>query len=278
VTLLRFAVSAWVLVMLARGARAAWGQRRLALLVWRRVRPRHVLGSLALLLVVVSVAGVLLTVVPPLRFGLGSLVGLGGNAIFAPLEQAAAGSATATGTASGTDWPLLLGSTAFLGLLALLLPWFAFVEEEVFRAGLEDAAPAREVRVALWFGLVHLVMLVPVGAALAIGVAGLVYGRIYRHAHARADGRDLPRPLAEAFRPTRRSAAAADRARSGHGPEDPDAPPAGDGEAPAVTLVDRTPERRQAQAVLASTVWHATFNTLVVGLVWLSLALTALGY
>ncbi|MFP5310106.1 MAG: hypothetical protein ACLGIR_11080 [Actinomycetes bacterium] len=269
-TAVRLVVSALVLVLLARGARVAWSQRRLALLVWRSVRPRHVVGSLGLLVLVGGTASVLLATVPPLRLGVGSLLGFGGNAVFAPLEQAAASSATATGTASGVDWPLLLGSTLFLGLLATLMPWFAFVEEEVFRAGLEDASPAQEVVAALRFGLVHLVMLVPVAATLAIAVAGWVYGRVYRRAHARADGGDVPEPVARAFRSTRRSAAAAQRARRAAVPTPTAAPE-------TMLVVDRTPERRQAVAVLASTVWHATFNTVVVGLVWLSLALAALG-
>jgi hypothetical protein len=38
---------------------------------------------------------------------------------------------------------------------------------------------------ALRFGLAHLIMLVPLSAALAIAVAGFAYGQIYRRAYAR---------------------------------------------------------------------------------------------
>lgn len=267
-SLVRLVVAAWVAVLLVRAGRAAWHQRALVRLVWSRIRPRHVLGSLALLVVVLSTAIVLLTTVPWLGYGLGSLIGLGGNAVFAPLEEAVARSGAAAG--GGPDWFLALVATVFLGALGALLPWLAFVEEEVFRAGLEDASLPREIGAALLFGLAHLIMLVPVAAGLAIAVAGLTYSRIYRRAYHRVDPAvAVPRPVARAFRPTRRSARAAERARAARtarAPVDPG----------ALEVVDLGPERRQAQAVLASTVWHTTFNTLVVTLVWLSVLAGAL--
>lgn len=267
-SLLRLLIAAWVLAMLARAARAAWSQRRLVLTVWGRVRVRHLLGSLGLLAVVLAVSVTLLEMVPVTRFGLGTLIDTGGNAVFTPLLEAARRS-PATGS-GGPDWLLAGGASVFLGLLAAVLPWLAFVEEEMFRAGLEIASPAREVGVALVFGAAHLVMLVPVAAALAIAVAGLAYGRIYRRAHRRADGGPLPPPVAAAFRPTRRSARAAEQARSRHAAPGTPVP------APSAPVVDRTPERRQAAAVLASTVWHTTFNTIVVVLVWAGVTVAAL--
>lgn len=253
-TTLRLLLAAWILFTLARATRAGWRQRRLVVAVWRAIRPRHVVGSLALLAVVGTLATVLIDRVPGMSVGLGHLLGVTGNAVFVPLSEAVAHAGPAP--ARGPDWVLIGLSTGFLGLLTALLPWLAFVEEEVFRAGLEDASPPREAAAALVFGLAHLVMLVPVGAALAIAVAGLVYGRLYRRAHRRADGRSLPVPVALAFRPTRRSAAAADRARTSDG--------------------DPRPERRQAAAVFASTVSHTTFNTTVVVVVWLGIVISAL--
>lgn len=261
--LLRLAIVGWILLLLVRAARAAWHQRALVVTVWRRIRPRHVVGSFGLLVMVVTVAGLLLTTVPWLGYGLGSLIGFEGNAVFAPLEEAAARAGPAP--AAGPDWLFLALTTGFLGFLIVLLPWLAFVEEEVFRAGLERASPTVEVRAALWFGLVHLVMLVPLAAALAIAVAGFVYGRIYRAAYRRAGGGDVPAPVARAFRSTRRSAAAAAAERQAA----PGALALADG--PLDVAVDRRPERRQAEATLASAVWHTTFNTLVIVLVWVSI-------
>ncbi|HEX9887967.1 MAG TPA: hypothetical protein VGA69_00695 [Nitriliruptorales bacterium] len=260
---LRLLVAVLVLFLLGRAAIVAWQQRALAFEVWRRTRWRHLAGAAGLLIGVSTIAILLIEWVPPMRWGLGNLVGFTGNAVFVPLEEAAA--AAGPPPASGPDWVLIGLTTLFLGPLVLLLPWLAFVEEEVFRAGLEATTPLQEGWWALRFGLAHLVMLVPLGATLAIGAAGLVYGRVYRHAHARWSGEPLPAPVRRAFRPTRRSARAADLARR------PVPAVAGWGE----PLLDRDPERRQAYGVLASTVWHATFNSFVVVTVWLAIVIAA---
>lgn len=266
---LRLLVAGWVVAMLVRASRGAWRQRRLTVAVWRRVRWRHVAGSFALLGVVGTVATVLLTAVPGTSLGLGSLIGASGNAVFLPLEEAVAHAGPVP--TSGPDWVLIVLVTLFLGVLAALFPWLAFVEEEVFRAGLEDASWPRELATALVFGLAHLVMLVPVGAALAIGVAGVFYGRVYRAAYARTDGRGVPPDVVAAYRPTRRAEAAARRTWERRAAEDA-AEEAATG--PVVTVA-APPERRQAEAVLAATVWHATFNTTVVAVLWLAVVLSA---
>lgn len=275
-TLLRLAISLWILVVLVQAARAAWRHRDLTGLIWRSIRPRHVAGAVALLAVVTATAAVLVVAVPPLRIGLGHLIGFTGNAVFVPLEEAVR--ATGPVPVNGPDWGALGVSSVFLGLLLVLLPWLAFVEEEIFRAGLETASRWQQARAALVFGLVHLVMLVPVGAALAIAVAGAVYGRIYRRAWHRDDGRAVPRPVARAFRPTRRSAAAAAQVRA-HATQPLQSerqPRAGSAEAEVAVRSDPRPELRQANAVLESAVWHTTFNSMIVVLVWVAIAYEAL--
>jgi hypothetical protein len=175
---LRLLVALVVVGLLARTVRPAWRHRDLALRVWSGIRPRHLLGGAALLALVLSVAVALLAYVPVTRIGLGTLIGLSGNAVFAPIERVAAPGA-------GVDvLPLLLAGGFLLALLALF-PWLAYTEELTFRRGLERAGLARELWVALRFGLAHLIMLVPLGAALAIAVAGFAYGRIYRRAYRR---------------------------------------------------------------------------------------------
>lgn len=265
VTVVRLAIAGWVLVALGRASRGAWAHRRLIVTIWSRVRPGHLVGAVGLLVLVVAAASALIAWVPALDLGLGTLVGTSSNAVFTPLEEVVA--RTSPADVGAVDWTLLLASSAFLLPLVVLLPWLAFVEEEVFRAGLEDASVLGELRAALVFGLAHLVMLVPLGAALAVGACGWVYGRVYRRAHARSDGSEVPGAVLRSFRPTRRSRTAADRARTPHGV----LVAAGVG-----GLEDRSPERRQADAVLASAVWHTTFNTLVVLAVWATLVAAAL--
>jgi hypothetical protein len=198
--------------------------------VWRRIRPHHVVGSLGLLVVVAGFAFTLMTQVPGMDFGLGRLLGLHGNAVFAPVEEAAARAGAGTATDGTADSALLAGIIAFLVLLLALFPWLAYVEERAFREGLEDATFGQEVWTALRFGLLHLVMLIPIGAALAVGLAGFVYGRLYRAAYRRAERRVTERPGLFGI--------------------------------PVGVSAER--RRLRAEAVMASTVWHTTFNSLIV--------------
>ncbi len=112
------------------------------------------------------------------------------------------------------------------------------MEERTFREGLEDAGPLREAWTALRFGLIHLVMLIPIAAALAIAVAGFIYGRIYRRRH-------------------RKAAARTEEVEGPFG---------------FPVTVAPSPARVRGEAVLEATVWHTTFNSLIVVLVYLGFA------
>lgn len=235
-----------VVGLLGRTLTPAWRNRALALRVWGRIRPRHVLGCLGLLAVVGGVVVGLTLLVPVTGLGLGSLLfGFDGNAVFAPLEQVSVltGAGTLAEPVPAPDappgsaapapsrLPLIVVGALFLGVLVALLPWLAYVEEKVFREGLEGASPGRELWVALRFGLLHMLMLVPLAAALGIAVAGFAYGRAYRRAYARAASVEQRGPF-------------------------------------GLVVVGPAPRTRaRDEAVLAATTWHATFNTLVVLLV-----------
>jgi hypothetical protein len=225
-----------VVALLARAAVNAWRARVLAVRVWRGIRPRHVVGSLGLLVVVVGLAWTLLTVAPVTGFGLGSLVGLTGNVVFAPLDAVSGGDLSDPSTPLGA--PLVATMVVLFTVLLALFPFLAYAEERTFRLGLEHAGRRAQAVAALRFGLAHLLMLVPVAAALAIGVAGYAYGRVYRSAYHRA-----------------RAAAVS-------------AVP--DGLAPLTG-----PTHWRAAALLASTTWHATFNSVLVLLVLLAVLLDA---
>jgi hypothetical protein len=253
--LLRTAVVALVLVLLLRAARAAWGRRDLALRVWRAIRPRHVLGSVALLAVVLATMLGLLVLAPVTGYGLGDLVGLEGNVVFAPIDgaldaPAAPPAGGADAAPPGVPWVEVLGVTAFLAALVALFPHLAHAEEQAFRAGWEDLPPYRQVLSALRFGLAHLVMLIPLAAALAVAVAGFAYGRVYRRSYRRAAVRRWVVPAG------RRSLLEDEQGstRLVLGPPSP------------VPVVDRAAARRQA--VFDAAVWHTTFNTLVALVVW----------
>ena len=245
---LRLVISVVVVLLLLRALRVAWVNRELGVAVWRRIRWRHVLGSAGLLVLVVGIFFGLVTLVPFTRFGLGSLVGFDGNAVFAPVEEVAVrttGTGFVEGGGVGTPFWVDAAILTFLALLVGLLPWLAFGEERMFRLGLERASAGRQVWAALRFGLVHLIMLIPLAAALAVGVAGYFYGRAYRSAYARAIARQpVPVKVVDL-----------------------------DGVDPSVAAELAAVEERRSifearrEALLASTVWHTTFNTLIVALV-----------
>ncbi|MFN2555370.1 MAG: hypothetical protein ABR592_00610 [Nitriliruptorales bacterium] len=269
---LRLVIAALVLCLLARAAAGAWRNRLLAAVVWRKVGLRHIAGAFGLFTLVATLASLLLTS-PLLRFGLGSIVGFSGNAVFTPLEELTARSGL-VGADGGHDWYLVAAATVFLGFIALLVPWLAFIEEEIFRGGLEEADLRQEVGAALRFGLVHLVMLVPIAAALAIAVAGFCYGRIYRRAYHSDAHTRVPEVVARTYRPTPRARSAALRALRRrtppvHLPEDGPAALFEGGSLPIAPSAAVPAQLRQASGVLASTVWHATFNSLVLVLLWL---------
>lgn len=234
-------MAAAILFLLARSARVAWSNRALALTIWRRIRLHHVAGSLLLMVVVTGVMIGLMLLIPATQYGLGSFIGLTGNAVFAPVEEAATRSSSVTGpSAVWVSRLLTAGTLLFLAGFLTLVPWLAYVEEQVFREGLERASRLRRLWTALRFGLIHLIMLVPVAAALAIAVAGLWYGHVYLRAFAAAaDGPMLPADAA---------------------PTDADGANAAVRVAPPMAAA-------QDAAVLASTVWHTTFNSLIVLLV-----------
>lgn len=262
--LLRILVVVAVVVLLGRAARAAWGRRRLATRIWRAIRPRHVLGALGLMALVLGTAVVLLVAVPVTGYGAGALVGLEGNAIFAPIDTAletpltqppppSPGAATPTPAVPWTDVALVTG---FLGLLVLLFPHLAHAEEAAFRTGWEDLPLPRQLASALRFGLLHLIMLIPVAAALAVAVAGFAYGRIYRRAYARVA---VPRMVLPE-RSLRLVEDAEGFTRLALGPPSP------------VMAVDVRGARQAA--VFEAAVWHTTFNTTIAVVVWLGYVLS----
>lgn len=64
------------------------------------------------------------------------------------------------------------------GLLLLInLPSLAMMEETMFRAGTQDWL--KGILMSLWFGMAHCVVGVPIGAGVAITIAGLWYTKQY---------------------------------------------------------------------------------------------------
>jgi hypothetical protein len=123
------------------------------------IRWRH-LWPVPFVLSAVILAAVALLQIPPLRFGWWTAIGGLGNPVTGTTDQTA-------GTALEWIVPLV-----FLLLLVPALPLFAFREEELFRLGAEQWSTGRRVVKAVQFGLVHAIIGIPIGVALALGIGG----------------------------------------------------------------------------------------------------------
>ena len=140
------------------------------------IRVRHV-WPVVLVLPIVVTAATLLISVPGLDWGWWSMIGGEGNPVF--------GSSDAT---IGTAWEWII-PLAFMALLIPALPLFAYTEERMFRAGAEQWSTRKRAWKLLQFGMIHAVIGIPIGAALALSLGGayfmLVYLRAYRTGHSR---------------------------------------------------------------------------------------------
>lgn len=134
--------------------------------LWSGIRLRHLLPVPVVLTAVVSTAYLLLGV-PGLDLGWWSAIGGTGN----PLT----GGTTAT---TGTPWEILV-PLAFVVLLVPGLPLFAAAEERSFRLGAEDWSTAKRLAKGVVFGLVHAIIGIPLGVALALAVGGWWFTVVY---------------------------------------------------------------------------------------------------
>jgi hypothetical protein len=148
-----------------RAARSRAARERTMEIV-RGLRARHFLQAPPVFAVVVVLAIALLQV-PGLSFGWWTALGGTGNIITGSTSRTA-----------GTPLEWLIPA-AFLTIVFPLLPLFAEREEEMFRAGAEHWSSARRARRGIEFGLVHLIMGIPIGVALALSAGGWYFTWAY---------------------------------------------------------------------------------------------------
>jgi hypothetical protein len=174
VTLLTVAVLAFIATRLL-GAVGLIGRpevrRHLATIV-RGVRARHVVLAVPVLVAVATSASLLIEV-PGLDWGWWTALGGEGNPVVGSTERT-------EGTPLAWAIPLL-----FLLLLIPVLPLFAEREEQIFRAGAEHWSRGRRFVRSLEFGLVHAVIGIPIGVALALTVGGWYFTACYLRAYRR---------------------------------------------------------------------------------------------
>lgn len=166
--ILTFAVLGFMGFRLVTGAQRArtTDGRSLVRRVWRNAGWRHV-WPVPLLLTAVIAAATAIMAVPGLDWGWWSAIGGDGNPVF--------GSSTTT---SGTLWEWLI-PLAFMALLLPALPLFAYAEERLFRSGAEGWSRPRRVLKVVQFGMVHALVGIPLGAALALSLGGAYFMWVY---------------------------------------------------------------------------------------------------
>jgi len=158
------AVLAFVGFRLAGGLRrslAADG-RRLIRVVVLQIRWRHIWPVPFVLTGVIGAASVFL-LIPGLDWGWWSAFGGDGNPVFGSNDST-------TGTA--LEWLIPL---VFMVLLIPALPLFAYAEERLFRRGAQSWSRGRRAGKVVQFGLVHALIGIPIGTALALSVGGAYF-------------------------------------------------------------------------------------------------------
>ena len=133
--------------------------RRHAMEVVRGLRVRHFL-PVPLVVAVVVGAAVALTSIPPLAFGWWTAIGGEGNPAFGVTERTA-----------GTPLELVI-PIVFIALLIPAMPLLVEREEQIFRLGAEAWSTPKRLGRTLLFGLVHALVGIPIGFALALSIGG----------------------------------------------------------------------------------------------------------
>ncbi|MBI4932682.1 MAG: hypothetical protein HY828_02315 [Actinobacteria bacterium] len=158
-----------------RTSRSASG-KLLVVDVVRGIRWRHVWPVPFVLPIVLTAATVLMSV-PALSWGWWSAFGGDGNPVFGSSD-----------TTVGTAWEWII-PMVFMCLLLPALPLFAYAEERLFRLGAERWSWPRRVFKVLQFGLVHAIIGIPIGAALALSLGGAYFMAVYLRSWHRSPSR-----------------------------------------------------------------------------------------
>jgi hypothetical protein len=146
--------------------------RRHAVEVLRGLRLRHFL-PVPLVLALVLGAAIGLTSIPPLAFGWWTAIGGQGNPAFGVTDRTA-----------GTPFEVIV-PIVFVLLLLPALPLLVEREEQLFRLGAEGWSTPKRIGKALLFGLVHALVGIPIGVALALSIGGAAFTLSYLREHRR---------------------------------------------------------------------------------------------
>ncbi|MEP7046249.1 MAG: hypothetical protein ABI949_06205 [Ilumatobacteraceae bacterium] len=146
--------------------------RSLSREVWTQIRWRHI-WPVPFVLGGVLLVAVPLLLVPGLQWGWWSAIGGDGNPIFG-----------SSSTTIGTVWAWLI-PLVFMTLIVTALPLFANAEERMFRMGAQNWSNGKRSIKVVQFGLIHALVGIPIGVALALSVGGAYFMTVYLRSYAR---------------------------------------------------------------------------------------------
>lgn len=165
--LLTVAVLAFVGFRLVDAARQTFSSRGHVRQLVAGLRLRHFVRAVPVLLAVMAVATLLVTV-PGLDFGWWTKLGGTGNPV------------VGVGPKGSTPAPLqTIIPVVFVTLLLIGLPLLVEGEEWVFRRGAQLRGRAANARRSVLFGLVHALIGIPIGVAMALSVGGFYFTWAY---------------------------------------------------------------------------------------------------
>lgn len=127
----------------------------------RRIRAKHVMSNIPVL-VTTMVLAVAFLQIPGLSWGWWGALGGEGNILLGRTRDPGVNSPVAT-----------IVGLLLIVVFAAAVPALALGEEQVFRRGSERRGAGQRFRWAVGFGLLHAIMGIPIGVALALGVGGL---------------------------------------------------------------------------------------------------------
>ena len=162
------AVLAFIGVRLVEASRHATTRRARAhsIEILRGLRAHHFLLAVPVLGLVIG-AFALLVQVPGLSFGWFTAIGGEGNPVFGTSKSTA-----------GTPFELII-PLVFVVMLIPALPLLVEREEQLFRRGSEDRTAGARIWRGTVFGLVHALIGIPIGAALALSIGGWYFTWAY---------------------------------------------------------------------------------------------------
>jgi len=184
--LLTVAVLAFVGFRLVDAARQSFSARGHVWMLVAGLRLRHFLRAIPVLVAVLAVATPLVQL-PGLDFGWWTAISGQGNPVVG------VGRPEATPGVLETLVPVV-----FVSLLILGLPLLVEGEEWVFRRGAQHRSRPANARRSILFGLVHAVVGIPIGVALALSVGGFYFTWAYLRVWRRTGSEDAA--LAESTR------------------------------------------------------------------------------